>query len=133
MRWPGIIKILGTAPFLIRPLLLSLLLLSLSQVSHATDDQRGHEIVDRVAGLFSGKSSSIATLQMRIDGENGQRDLTIKIWSQGEDALVRILSPEKDAGTAILKIGSDLWYYLPKVNRTIKASSSTMSSWMGSD
>lgn len=113
--------------------LAGLLLLSLSQISHATENQRAREMVDRVAGLFSGKSS-IATLQMQISGENGQRDLTMKIWMQGENALIRILSPEKDAGTAILKIGGDVWYYLPKVNRTIKAPSSmTMTSWMGSD
>jgi len=86
-----------------------------------------------VARLFTGKSS-IATVQMQISGENGQRDLTMKIWTQGENALVRIVSPEKDAGTAILKIGSEIWYYLPKVDRTIKAPSSmTMTSWMGSD
>ena len=113
--------------------LLGLILLGLGQRCHATDNQRARELVDRVARLFSGKSS-IATLQMRISGENGQRDLTMKIWTQGENALVRIISPEKDAGTAILRIGSDIWYYLPKVNRTIKAPSSmTTMSWMGSD
>jgi outer membrane lipoprotein-sorting protein len=117
----------------ISTLIVGLLLLSLGHISHASDDRLARETVDRVARLFSGKSS-IATLQMQIFGENGQRDLTMKIWTQGDDALVRIISPEKDAGTAILKIGSDVWYYLPKVNRTIKAPSSmTMTSWMGSD
>jgi outer membrane lipoprotein-sorting protein len=117
----------------ISALVVGLLLLSLGHISHASDDRLARETVDRVARLFSGKSS-IATLQMQIFGENGQRDLTMKIWTQGDDALVRIISPEKDAGTAILKIGSDVWYYLPKVNRTIKAPSSmTMTSWMGSD
>jgi outer membrane lipoprotein-sorting protein len=117
----------------ISALLVGLLLLSLGHVSHASDDRLARETVDRVARLFSGKSS-IATLQMQIFGENGQRDLTMKIWTQGDNALVRIISPQKDAGTAILKIGSDVWYYLPKVNRTIKAPSSmTMTSWMGSD
>jgi outer membrane lipoprotein-sorting protein len=117
----------------IMAVLIGLFLLSLGQTSHATDDQRAREIVDRVAQLFSGKSS-VVTLQMQVSGENGQRDLTMKIWTQGENALVRIISPEKDAGTAILKIGSDIWYYLPKVNRTIKAPSSmTTTSWMGSD
>ena len=112
---------------------MGLLLLSPGRASHASDDRLARETVDRVARLFSGKSS-IATLQMQIFGENGQRDLTMKIWTQGDDALVRIISPQKDAGTAILKIGSDVWYYLPKVNRTIKAPSSmTMTSWMGSD
>jgi outer membrane lipoprotein-sorting protein len=114
-------------------LIVGLLLLSLGHISHASDDRLARETVDRVARLFSGKSS-IATLQMQIFGENGQRDLAMKIWTQGDDALVRIISPQKDAGTAILKIGSDVWYYLPKVNRTIKAPSSmTMTSWMGSD
>jgi outer membrane lipoprotein-sorting protein len=113
--------------------LLGLLFLSLGEISQATNDNRAGEIVDRVARLFTGKSS-IATLQMQISGENGQRDLTLKIWTQGDDALIRIVSPEKDAGTAILKIGTDIWYYLPKVKRTIKAPSSmTMTSWMGSD
>ena len=117
----------------ISALIVALLLLSLGHISHAGDDLLARETVDRVARLFSGKSS-IATLQMQICGENGQRDLTMKIWTQGDDALVRIISPQKDAGTAILKIGSDVWYYLPKVNRTIKAPSSmTMTSWMGSD
>jgi outer membrane lipoprotein-sorting protein len=117
----------------ISTLIVGLLLLSLGHISHASDDRLARQTVDRVARLFSGKSS-IATLQMQIFGENGQRDLTMKIWTQGDDALVRIISPQKDAGTAILKIGSDVWYYLPKVNRTIKAPSSmTMTSWMGSD
>jgi hypothetical protein len=117
----------------ISALIVGLLLLSLGHISHASDDRLARETVDRVARLFSGKSS-IATLQMHIFGENGQRDLTMKIWTQGNNALVRIINPEKDAGTAILKIGSDIWYYLPKVNRTIKAPSSmTMTSWMGSD
>ncbi|MGA8426024.1 MAG: outer membrane lipoprotein-sorting protein [Candidatus Dormiibacterota bacterium] len=117
----------------ISALIVGLLLLSLGHITHASDDRLTRETVERVARLFSGKSS-IATLQMQIFGENGQRDLTMKIWTQGDDALVRIISPQKDAGTAILKIGSDVWYYLPKVNRTIKAPSSmTMTSWMGSD
>lgn len=114
----------------ISALIVGLLLLSLGHITHASDDRLTRETVERVARLFSGKSS-IATLQMQIFGENGQRDLTMKIWTQGDDALVRIISPQKDAGTAILKIGSDVWYYLPKVNRTIKAPSSmTMTSWM---
>jgi outer membrane lipoprotein-sorting protein len=105
----------------------------LGPISHAADEQRAPKIVDRVARLFSGKST-IALLEMQIVGESGQRDLTIKIWTQGENALVRITSPQKDAGTAILKIDSDIWYYLPKVKRTIRAPSSmAMSSWMGSD
>jgi outer membrane lipoprotein-sorting protein len=114
-------------------LVIGLLLLSVSQGSRAAENERGNEMVDRVAKLYSGKSS-VATLQMQISGDAGQRDLTMKVWSQGDNDLVRITSPQKDAGTAILKVGGDIWYYLPKVKRTVKAPSSmAMTSWMGSD
>jgi len=112
---------------------LGLAFLNLAQMSHAADDQRARETVERVARLFSSKSS-IATVKMQISNEDGQRNLSMKIWSLGEKVLVRITSPQDEAGTAILKVGSDIWYYLPKSNRTVKVPASmTMTSWMGSD
>jgi len=112
---------------------LGLVLLSLSQTSEAADD-RAQELVDRMARLFSSKSS-IATVEMQISNENGQRTLSMKMWSLGADnVLLRIDGPQEDAGTAVLKVGSDIWYYLPKANRTVKIPPSmTMTSWMGSD
>lgn len=112
---------------------LGLTLLSLAQMSHAADDQSVRESVERVARLFSSKSS-IATVKMQISNEDGQRNLSMKIWSLGDKVLVRVTSPQVDAGTAILKVGSDIWYYLPKSNRTVKVPASmAMTSWMGSD
>lgn len=112
---------------------LGLILLSLSQTSRAADE-RAQELVDRMARLFSSKSS-IATVKMQISNENGQRNLSMKIWSLGtENVLLRINSPQEEAGTAILRVGGDIWYYLPKANRTVKAPRSmAMTSWMGSD
>jgi outer membrane lipoprotein-sorting protein len=112
---------------------LGLTALSLAQMSHAADDQRARETVERVARLFSSKSS-VATVKMKIANEDGQRDLSMKIWSLGEKLLVRINSPQDEAGTAMLKVGSDIWYYLPKSNRTVKVpAAKAMTSWMGSD
>lgn len=112
---------------------LGLTVLSLAQISYAADDQRARETVERVVRLFSSKSS-IATVKMQISNEDGQRDLSMKIWSLGEKLLVRIDSPQDEAGTAMLKVGSDIWYYLPKSNRTVKVpASKVMTSWMGSD
>ena len=103
------------------------------QTSQAGNDQRARELVDRVVRLFSAKSS-IATLTMEISNENGRRNLSMKIWSLGEQVLVRIQSPPQEAGTAILKVGNDIWYYLPKTRRTVKIPTSmTITSWMGSD
>jgi hypothetical protein len=71
---------------------------------------------------------------MQIATENWQRTLVMQIWSQGtERALIRITSPKKEAGTATLKVGNNIWNYLPKVNRTIKIPTSMMmAAWMGS-
>ena len=112
---------------------LAVTVLSLARMSHAADGHCARETVERVARLFSSESS-IATVQMQISGEDAKRNLSMKIWSRGEKVLVRISSPQDEAGTAILKVGSDIWYYLTKANRTVKMSTSTaMTSWMGSD
>jgi outer membrane lipoprotein-sorting protein len=114
-------------------LVLGLALLNSTQLSHAAEDQPAQATVDRVAGLFSSKSS-IATVKMQISNEDGQRDLSMKIWSLGDKVLIRIISPQDEAGTAILKEGSDIRYYLPKTNRTVNIPASmAMTSWMGSD
>lgn len=114
-------------------LCVGLVLLNLGQMSNAADDQRAREIVDRVARLFISKSS-ISEVEMQITNENWQRNILMRIWSVGEEnILVRIISPPEDAGTAVLKVGSNSWYYLPKTKRTIQMPASmTMTSWMGS-
>ena len=77
-------------------------------------------------------SQGIST--MEVVTENWDRAMEMQMWSLGtEHALVRILSPRKDAGTATLKAGTEIWNYLPRVDRTIKIPASLMSaSWMGS-
>src|ERR1700722_17976117 len=112
---------------------LGLAWLSVAHTSRAEDDKQAQATVGRVASLFSSKSS-IATVKMQISNEDGQRDLSMKIWSLGDKVLVRITSPQDEAGTAILKEGSNIRYYLPKSNRTVKIPASmAMTSWMGSD
>jgi len=63
------------------------------------------------------------------------RKITMQFWSVGESKiLMRVLSPQADAGTAILKVGGTILYYLPKANRTVKIPASMMmTSWMGSN
>jgi len=113
---------------------LALIWLSMGQVSQAADDQRAGEIVDGVARLFISQSS-IATLEMQITKEDLQRKIAMQFWSVGEaNILIRIRSPQEDAGTAILKVGGKIWYYLPKANRTVEMRASMMmTSWMGSN
>jgi outer membrane lipoprotein-sorting protein len=115
-------------------LCVAITILGASPLVRADDDQSARETVERIASLLVAKSS-IATITMQISNDNGQHDLSMKVWSAGgEDVLLRILTPQAEANTAVLKIGNDVWYYLPKTNRTVKVPAAmTMNTWMGSD
>ena len=91
------------------------------------------EIVDQVDRMLRGNSSR-GTIQMRVKTRRWERDMTLEIWSEGtETALVRVLKPKNVEGVATLKVNSDMWNYLPKIDRTIRVPSSMMmASWMGS-
>jgi hypothetical protein len=95
--------------------------------------ESARDIVDRVDRLLRGESSH-GTVTMEVVTADWSRSLDLEIWSLGtEYALVRVLAPPKDAGTATLKSGNDLWNYLPRVDRTIKLPPSLMgAAWMGS-
>lgn len=115
-----------------------LLILSVAALAGAegptpTNAERAKEIVDRVDRLLRG-NSSIGTMTMEIQSTHWKRTLETKVWSKGTDrALILILAPAKERGTATLKSGDNIWNYLPKVARVIKIPTSMMmGSWMGS-
>ena len=74
-------------------------------------------------------------LSMVVTQKGKERKMSVHVISRGtETALVRILEPSRDRGTGNLRIKTDLWQYLPRVNKTIKVPSSLLyQSWMGSD
>jgi outer membrane lipoprotein-sorting protein len=90
-------------------------------------------IVDRVDRLLRG-NSSIGKMEMSVVTRRWRRDTMLAVWSEGNDKfLVKVLEPRKEVGTATLKVGSDIWNYLPKIDRTIRIPTSMMmASWMGS-
>jgi outer membrane lipoprotein-sorting protein len=90
-------------------------------------------IVDRVDRLLRGDSSE-GELTMAVVTRRWTRTLTMTVWSEGTDkALIKVTAPPKEAGTATLKAGSEIWNYLPKIDRTIRVPTSMMmASWMGS-
>ena len=91
------------------------------------------DILDKVDDLYRGTSSH-GKMTMSVVTAHWKRTLSLELWSKGKDkSLIRILAPLKEKGTATLRSGSEIWNYLPKVNRVIKLPSSMMSaSWMGS-
>jgi outer membrane lipoprotein-sorting protein len=91
-------------------------------------------IVQKMDDLYR-SSASEALVEMEIITPRWQRILKMKAWSEGlEKTFIRILEPRKEAGIATLRIGNEMWNYLPKTNKVIKIPPSMMmSSWMGSD
>jgi len=106
----------------------------MAQVSPPLSDQIARETVDKVARLYVGRSS-IATMEMRITKQDWQRQISMQYWALGDShILIRIRRPQEDAGTAILKAGDKISYYLPKAKRIVKIRDSMMmTSWMGSN
>jgi outer membrane lipoprotein-sorting protein len=80
-------------------------------------------------------SSSFAEIAMTVHRPDWERSSVMRSWTRGaKDALVRFVEPAKDAGSATLKLGDDMWIFTPRVNRVIKLPFSMMAqSWMGSD
>ena len=92
------------------------------------------ELVDEANKLLRGQSSR-SQISMVIRTPKWERTLRIEAWNQGrEKALMRIHAPAKERGNGTLKIGKELWNWLPSVERVIKIPPSMMhTSWMGSD
>jgi hypothetical protein len=80
-------------------------------------------------------TSSIAHMQIDVTTPRTTRTLRLKAWTRGEDrVLVLIEAPPREAGTATLRVGTNLWNYLPRIARTIRVPPAAMlGSWMGTD
>jgi outer membrane lipoprotein-sorting protein len=94
----------------------------------------GREIVDRVEQLLWGRTVQ-GDYEMTISTARWQRTLGLKVWiERPKRSFVRIMSPAKEAGIGSLRIGAEMWNYLPNVERVIKIPPSMMlQPWMGSD
>ena len=94
----------------------------------------GGDIVSRVENLLWGRTSE-GNYQMQITTPHWQRTLELQVWMERpEKTFIRILAPAKEAGIGSLRIGNEMWNYLPKVERIIKIPPSMMlQPWMGSD
>ncbi|MBN8705320.1 MAG: outer membrane lipoprotein-sorting protein [Bacteroidetes bacterium] len=92
------------------------------------------EIVKKADQVVRGKSNR-AEMTMKIVKPDWTREFSMKTWALGEEyALIYLTAPVRDKGTVTLKRKSEVWNYLPTINKEIKIPSSMMmQSWMGSD
>jgi outer membrane lipoprotein-sorting protein len=106
----------------------------LSTTASRAEEPGGREILDRVERLLWG-STVQGEYEMTITTPRWQRSLGLRVWmDRPKRSFIRILSPAKEAGIGSLRIGSEMWNYLPNVERIVKIPPSMMlQPWMGSD
>ena len=94
----------------------------------------GRELVDRIDTLLWGRTLQ-GEFEMTIATPRWQRTLALRAWMERPNrSFIRILAPAKEKGIGSLRIGAEMWNYLPNVERTIKIPPSMMlQPWMGSD
>lgn len=91
-------------------------------------------IVKQMDELYRSQTSQ-TNMEMQIVTPHWERTLALEVWTQGMDkTFILITSPKKEKGVATLRIGNEMWNYLPKTNKVMKVPPSMMmGSWMGSD
>ncbi len=101
----------------------------------ASRAQDAKEIIQRAEDAIKGKTSSYSVMEMIIRTPDYTRTMTMESWTSGTSkALVKILSPVREAGNRTLKLGNDIWMYLRNTETTIRIPPSMMlQSWNGSD
>lgn len=111
--------------------LIALTFLSLASTAQTTDIR---EIVKKADEKLRG-TSSIGEVTMTIQRPSWERTLSMKNWTLGtEYSLILITAPAKEKGQVFLKRESEMWNWLPSIDRMIKIPPSMMmQSWMGSD
>lgn len=117
------------------PLLVVYFLLLLPPLPLKAQGKPSVEHLVRLMDDLYRSSGSSGHLALTAKTETQNRHLKMRIWTQGQDkALILIDEPAREAGTATLKVGNNLWNYLPKISRTIRIPPSMMlSPWMGTD
>jgi outer membrane lipoprotein-sorting protein len=97
--------------------------------------QDAKQIIQRAEDAIKGKVSSHSIMEMTIKTPDYTRTMKMESWTSGTSkALVKILSPAREAGNRTLKLGNDIWMYLRNTETTIRIPPSMMlQSWNGSD
>ncbi|MDE2732336.1 MAG: outer membrane lipoprotein-sorting protein [Bacteroidota bacterium] len=91
------------------------------------------EIVQRSEALMRGERA-VGSYRITILRPGWQRVLEFDSWVDGtRQSFILIKAPAKERGVTFLKLGREMWQYVPRINRVVKLPPSMMmQSWMGS-
>jgi outer membrane lipoprotein-sorting protein len=92
------------------------------------------EIIQKADEKSRGLSSK-GEMTMSIVRPDWSRTVSMKAWSKGNDYfMILVTAPAKDKGQVFLKRKTDMWNWVPSIDKLIKLPPSMMmQSWMGSD
>ena len=109
-------------------------IISLSLLNGQASDVTVSEIIAAMDKNLNAKSR-VLTSKMVVHGRRTTRTIESKNWVVGIDlAFTEYLSPAREKGTKMLKLGDKLWTYSPQTDRVIQISGHMLrQSVMGSD
>ncbi len=116
-----------------KKLVLTILMLASMQATFA-QALSAKEIIQKTDDKNRGLSSQ-GIMTMTVIRPDWTRTITMKTWSKSREySLVLITAPARDKGQVFLKIKTEMWNWMPSIDKTIKIPPSMMlQSWMGSD
>jgi len=100
----------------------------------SSSGQTDKEIIQKADDKMQGESNT-STMSMTIVRPKYSRTLEFKNCSLGREYFMTyITAPAKDKGQVFMKYKTEMWNFVPTINRMIKLPPSMMSQgWMGSD
>ena len=106
----------------------------LSMITAQTEEMTVDSIIRKMDQNLNAKSR-VLTSKMVVKGRRSSRTIESKNWVVGtEKAFTEYISPAREAGIKMLKIGNKLWTYSPQTDRVIQISGHMLrQSVMGSD
>jgi len=112
-----------------------LVLFFLSSLLFSQPDQISADDIMKAMDKNLNAKSRIITSRMVVRGRRSSRTIESKNWVVGTDlAFTEYLSPPREAGTKMLKLGEKLYTYSPQTDRVIQISGHMLrQSVMGSD
>jgi outer membrane lipoprotein-sorting protein len=116
------------------PAVLFLFVALLLEAPLSAQSRSAAELIRRTEqNLRANTQQGVVTMTVRTP--DWQRTLVMDYWAVNPDkTFIRVTAPAKEAGTSTLRLRSNMWNYLPSVERVIKIPPSLMlQPWMGSD
>ena len=112
-----------------------LIIFFLSSFLFTQSDQMSATDIMKAIDKNLNADSRVITSKMIIKGSRNSRTIESKNWIVGTElAFTEYLSPPREAGTKMLKIGEKLYTYSPQTDRVIQISGHMLrQSVMGSD